>query len=214
MNAFRIIRPIVRNLRDYGLAATLAKVGSYLVKPFYENRTYRIYCIDLDQLHIPPETDPDSYRYTLVTAEDTSFIRQIEDLAEWFQGQIASKLRSDHLCLAVLDGETVAAFNLVAFSKADIPLLQWERPLDPEEAWSEQITVNRSYRRKGLGRKLRYQMFRELRNIGKKRFCGGALVSNTASLRLARGSGFREVEDIQFKKILWQKSWLHHEVNP
>ena len=212
MPSFRFFKPLVRNLNDYGFAATAAKICGYLVKPFYENRTYRIYCIDLGHFQAPAEMDHTLYQYHLVNPDEVNLIRQIEIMAEWFNGMIRAKLLSDHLCLVALDGDKVAAFNLVALTKADIPLLQWERPLDKEEAWSEQITVDRQYRRKGLGRAVRHRMFRELQKRGIKRFCGGALISNTASLKLAQRSGFKEKEDIQFIKILWRKYWRHHEV--
>lgn len=213
MRIHRYWKSLVRNFHDYGLTTTLTKLGSYLVKPIYENRTYRVYCIQLDRHNPAVIGDNTQFSFKLVRPEDHEIIEKVELLAEWFKGVIENKLRSKHVLLVAMDGDIVAGFNLVAIGKAEIPLLQWAKDLPADEAWSEQITVDKAYRRQGLGNAIRHHIFRELQNIGIKRLCGGALISNQASLKLSRRAGFTEVEDIQFIKTLWHKQWRHHKVN-
>lgn len=213
MNFYKYWQSVIRNYQDYGLTTTIAKLVSYMVKPIYENRTYRVYCIELDHHDLAPISKNDRFIFKLIRPADDEIIQKVESMAEWFRGAIEAKLRSNHILMVAMDDDIVAGFNLVAIGKAEIPLLQWAKDLPDDEAWSEQITVDKPYRRKGLGSAIRHHMFKELKNSGIKRLCGGALISNQASLKLSRRAGFTEVEDIQFIKILWHKQWRHHEVN-
>jgi len=73
--------------------------------------------------------------------------------------------------------------------------------------------VHKKYRRRGIAAALRYEVFRELKKRGIKRFYGGALKENTASLRLARAVGFHEFEIIQFIKVIEFKKWLSKRIS-
>ena len=122
------------------------------------------------------------------------------------------KLKGQTICLAALDNGKVAGFNLVSFGEIYIPLVKLTRKISDDAAWSEQITVSKDYRRMGLGSELRYRIFSELKRRDIRKFCGGTLRDNLASLGLARQLGFREVEDIHFLKLFGFKKWKYDEV--
>jgi L-amino acid N-acyltransferase YncA len=81
------------------------------------------------------------------------------------------------------------------------------RKLRPGCAWSEHIAVRKEYRRSGLGAQLRLRIFQELKRRGVRSLYGGTLVTNTASLALARSVGFREIADVHYRKFLSFEKW-------
>ncbi len=199
-----IIKKFLRNLNDYGFSITLGKSILYLIQPVYENRTYRIYRFELERLWDIPSKES-VFAFKVIDRSDTGIIRQIEDMEEWLKGRVASMLEDGGLCLVALDGESVAGFNLVSLGKGYIPLIGLRRTLRENEAWSDQITVNKNYRCIGVGTALRYRIFKELQKRGIRKIYGGAQTSNPASLNLARKVGFKEIADIQYLKIFNKK---------
>jgi GNAT superfamily N-acetyltransferase len=200
----RTIRKIRRNIADYGLMRSLAKILAALCSIVYEHTVYRVYVRDLGRKRLPSPPDlPSSIVFKMLDHQhlDHPALGKIEEMEEWLDGQVKRKLAEGGICLVALSGAEVAGFNLVAFSSVDIPLVRQTRKLGDKEAWSEQITVNRRHRRHGLGTALRYRMLLELRRRGIRRFYGGALLSNAASLALSRKLGFREVEDLHYRRL-------------
>ena len=210
----RAYHSLIRNLSDYGYRTTIRKVFTSILAPFYLARTYRTYCIDLDKDQLISLSEVRSkFEFKLIKAGDVSIIEQIESIAEWLTGKIEGKLSDSQICMVAMDKDKLAGFNIVALNNTYIPLLEMDWSLGKNEAWSEQITVNKAYRRQGLGNQLRQRMFYELRTKGITKFCGGALAGNVASLKLAWRAGFTEVEDIKLQKILGRKKWQHKEVH-
>ena len=185
---------------------TIRKGLKYLVKPFYENRVYRVYCFELDGWEAP-KSRLNHYHYKFIGPEDDDLINQMEAMEEWLSQKIKSKLYNDHICLVALHKKEVAGFNIVALNKVHMPLINQIRELAPDEAWSDQITVSKRYRRTGLGSELRFRILAELKKRNIRKFFGGALVSNKASLSLACSVGFKEIEDIRYIKIMGFKKW-------
>lgn len=203
---YDLIRKLHRNLADFGVGTTLAKAARVVVRPLYWRSTYRIYGMDLATT-TAPAADDGGFRYRLLTAGDDDALRQVEAMEEWLHGTLASRLAEGSLCLVALDGPTVAAFNLVRTGEADVPAIGRRLAFEEGEAWSQQITTHRDYRRRGLASKLRYRMMAELKQRGMRWFYGGALRSNTASLALARQVGFSELGDIVYTRFLTRKRW-------
>jgi len=195
-----IIRKFLRNLNDYGFSITLEKLMFYLVRPVYEKRTYRIYRFDIERLRDIP-SKKSVYAFKVIGKSDAGIISQIEDMEEWLEGKVASMLEDGGLCVVALDGERVAGFNLLSPGKGSIPLIGLRRTLRENKVWSNQITVDKNYRRKGVGTALRYRVFEELKKREISKIYGGTQMSNLASLNLARKVGFKEIVDVQYLKV-------------
>lgn len=194
------IRKVKRNLQDFGIRAVFAKGVQYLLKKVYANRTYRIYCRDLC-IRQWPQLSTEKIVFKIVESDDTQAIRQIEDMEEWLHGMLP-EIMSHGLCIAAFDGTQVVGFNLVAFHRVHISLLNMNKRLKSHQAWSEQITVLKAYRKQGLASALRYRVFSELKQRGIRSLYGGALVSNIPSLKSAEKVGFRFIADVQYRKVL------------
>lgn len=205
---FNYLPKIRRNIEDYGSWCTISKMLKALIEPFYLRRKYIIYAMDLSNYN-NLKNDNHELEFKLVSYKDKNDIRQIEKIAEWMKGNLCEKLKKGGLCLVARNGRQVIGFNLIAFGKVKIPLLMIEKLFDDSEAWSEQISVHKAYRKKGLASELRYRIFEVLKERGIARLYGGALQDNTASLRLAEKVGFKEVTEVSLVKTLGKKSWYY-----
>jgi GNAT superfamily N-acetyltransferase len=236
-----LLHKIRRNWQDYGWNVTVKKTLAYLARSVYFQQIYRIYRINLipaaskwslDLIpvgcaskprlnkHGPQRADTEpsadwgasSFTFKILTAEDRDAVAQIETIAEWLRGRLGEAIAGGQSCLVALDGDRVAGFNLISFDRAAIPLVNLTRKLRTDCAWSEHIAVRKEYRRAGLGAQLRFRIFRELERRGVRRLYGGTLVSNAASLSLARSVGFEEIADIHYSKFLSHEKWRYKRV--
>lgn len=200
-------RKLKRNVEDYGIYVALTKALLYLLRGILEKRTCRIYAIDLDQWE-PNPTHRSNFRFIVLTKGnpvENGVVKQIESTEEWLEGQIKKKLQMGGICLLAMDKDKVAGFNLIGFGQVYIPLLRITEELAENEAWSEQITILKDYRRRNLATDMRYRVFEELGSRGIKTFYGGTLKSNKAALGLARKVGFKELIDVHYLNILGHK---------
>ena len=205
------LKKVQRNLSDYGIGETMRKAFSALARSVYLERTYRIYRRDLAKL--PPAADlPAGIELRVIGPEDTKAIGQIEQMEEWLQGAVAARLRRG-LCVAAFDGSRVAGFNIVAFHEIFVPLLNMTRRLHQHQAWSEQITVAKDFRKHGLASALRFRVFSELRQRGFRALYGGALTSNIASLKSAQKTGFRFLADVRYRKVLGREERSYRRID-
>jgi L-amino acid N-acyltransferase YncA len=206
MNFELLLKKFNRNVVDHGLSSAIKKSLLYSVKAFYDQQIYRIYAINLKDYN-PKSLVKDDFSYKLIGVNDSGLIQQVEEMEEWLDGMLKEKLESGGLCLVALDKDTVAGFNLAAFGKVFMPLVNTHRDFRNGNALSEQITVNNNYRGKGLGASLRYNMFSELKNRGVRKYYGGTLSDNEPNLKLTRKVGFKEIADIHYSKVLRNSNW-------
>lgn len=205
------IEKIRRNYSDYGLSVTIKKVFKELLHPIYLSRKYRIYVADLKKVDIPP-IHHGTYTFRKLRPDETVIIKTIEAMEEWLRNQVAERIRNGAVCIIALDGEQLAGFNLISFDDIYIPLINRRKTMGKHEAWSDQITVSKQYRGKGLGKTIRYAAMNRLREMNIKMFYGGTLSDNHPSLGLARSVGFQEILEVKYCKILGKKIWKNRKV--
>lgn len=201
-----------RNIQDYGWRVTLEKSLTYLFSVLYTHKIYRIYRIDLNKAHSSIESDGQGLEFRILSANDDHAIDQIERVHEWLKGGLKESIKRGALCLTAFEGDSVAGFNLIGFGEVTMHLVHKRQTFRPDQAWSEQIAVQKAFRQRGLGAQLRYRIFQELKERGFKRLYGGALTTNIASLKLARKVGFREIVDIHYRRVLGRDSWQYERV--
>ncbi len=204
------IKKIRRNWNDFGIRGAFTKGVQYLLKSVYVNRVYRIYRRDLSAEQFA-ELSPEGLVFKVVGSSDTQAIKQIENMEEWLQGKLP-EIMSHGLCIAVFEGPKVVGFNLVAFQQVYVSLLNMNKRLRGGQAWSEQITVDKAYRKQGLASALRYRVFSELQKRGFRALYGGALVSNIPSLKSAQKVGFRLIADVQYQKFLNRERRIYRRI--
>jgi GNAT superfamily N-acetyltransferase len=198
---------VQRNLEDYGWHTTIKKALAYLARWIYFRQVYRIYEINLGAIKPHNYSNKEDFTFTLLTPQNVDMIAQVENTAEWLRGQVKGKIVSGQLCLVALSGEKVAGFNLINLEQASLTLVNRKKKLRQGSAWSEHIAVQKEFRRTGLGAQLRYKIFEVLKSRGIRKFYGGTLQSNTASLRLTRAVGFKEICDIDYRKFFFFENW-------
>jgi GNAT superfamily N-acetyltransferase len=196
-----IYRKIRRNLLDNGVGRTFMKIVGAVFSPVVYRRTYVLYRADL--LRIKP-TEPQRSHYTFrsLCSEDVSYVKQLPCMEEWLQGRPEPLLGDGEMCIAVLTGDRVIAFNLIAFNLLQLPVVHFARQLRSKEAFSEQISVAKEYRGKGIGTALRREVFRVLREKGIHYLYGGTDIHNLANLTLMKKVGFKCIAYIVFVKVL------------
>jgi GNAT superfamily N-acetyltransferase len=205
-------RKFERNLQDHGLGTALTKSFAYVWKILYQHSAYRLYKINLrdEETELPFEVERVEFRF--IDERDENAVAEIEDNSEWLSGTLKQRLTSGALCLAAFENGRLAGFNLVSFGDVFMPLVNLSRTFRRDEAWSEQIATVKSFRKKGLASQLRYRVFEELRRRGIRKFYGGALTDNVASLRLARRVGFHEFVEVRYTRVLQFQKWQYVKV--
>jgi len=201
----KIVKKIKRNFDDYGFFRTLNKILISITQPVFYSRTYRLYRADLDKVVVPDVTDA-SFKFHLLECGETSYLQQISNMAEWFENTIDGHMASGAQCLLALDGDTVAGFNLVTYDRIHLPVVHYSRRLRPKQAYSDQIMVHKTYRGRGLGASLRWEIYRCLHAQGMRFFYGGTDAKNEANLALCRKVGLKEIAEIRYLKLLWSNS--------
>jgi GNAT superfamily N-acetyltransferase len=207
-----LARKVQRNLQDYGWHTTAQKTLAYLFRSVYFRQVYRIYRIDLDAAKPPEDPNDHNFRFQVLTTQDVEMIAQVENIAEWLRGRLTNAIANGQVCLVALDADEVAGFNLINFDHATLVLVNLKKKLRRGFAWSEHIAVKKKFRKSGLGSQLRFRIFQELKRRGVRRFYGGTLRSNTASLNLARSVGFKEIGDIHYRKFFSIEKWWYTRV--
>lgn len=199
-------KKFLRNYRDYGLTSALGKSFTHAFRFIYFSNTYRIYRKNINGSEQEVDCGQGLCFRTVKPGEE-SITAQIEEMEEWLADKVGDMLGKGALCIAVMDGDRLAGFNIASFGDIEMPLVSTSRRMRPDEAWSEQITVSRDYRGRGVATKLRRKMFLELGRMGIRRFYGGTLPSNRANLALSRKVGFQEIADIRYRKVLHARRW-------
>jgi GNAT superfamily N-acetyltransferase len=205
----RLSHKVQRNLEDYGWQVAVKKSVAYLLRAVYFQQVYRLYRIDLDEAQLPQDSNPHNFTFKILTVQNVGMIADVENVAEWLRGQVKQKIAAGQLCMVALDGDKLAGFNLINFRQATLILVNLQRKLRRGVAWSEHIAVKKEFRKTGLGSQLRYRIFEELRKRGFRRLYGGTLCSNTASLKLTRSVGFKEIGDIHYRKLFSFEKWRY-----
>ena len=178
-------RKFLRNINDYGLWISLKKIAGFSLNPFYQKKAFILYKINIEAT--PKRTSPkNGLVFKLLKPEDTIFINQIEEMEEWLEGKVKPKLLAGGMCMAVIQNDRLIGFNLASLGEGFIPLLKLKVITRPDEAWSEQITIHKDYRREGLGSELRNRFYVELRKKGIKALYGHRQEFNITSEKSAR----------------------------
>ncbi len=201
------IRKVRRNFEDQGIGTVVQRAIAFALSPVYEQRTYRLYRINLNR-YLQPSSAMEEVEFRLLSPSDAEAIRQVEHLSEWLHGILARRIEEGAICLAAIENGRVSGFNLISFGDVAMPLIHLNRRFRRDEAWSEQISVSKDFRKKGLGAELRYRIFEELRKRGYRKLYGGALIDNAPSLKLARRVGFQEFVDIHYTRVLGRSKWI------
>jgi hypothetical protein len=194
-------KKIFRNVKDYGIWTSIKKSTKFLIWPFYHKITYIIYELNLQD--IPnKEININEYRFKILTVEDNDFINQIENTEEWLKGELKKSLSRNGICIAILRDDKVAGFNWVTLGVGTIPLLKLRIIIKPDESWSEQITIFKDFRKKGLANQLRTEFYHELKKMGIKALYGHRQVWNIASKMSAQKYTYRKLVKADYIKIL------------
>jgi hypothetical protein len=193
-------KKFIRNVKDYGIWTSIKKSTNFLIRPFYHKITYIIYELDLQ--NIPKkEITKKEYKFKLLTIEDDDFINQIESMEEWLKGELKESLKENGICMAIIKEDKVAGFNWVTVGEGTIPLLKLRIVTKPNESWSEQISIFKDFRKKGLANQLRTEFYHELNKLGIKALYGHRQVWNIASKMSAQKYTYRKLVKADYIKI-------------
>jgi GNAT superfamily N-acetyltransferase len=184
------LKKIIRNIEDYGYWISIKKAFNYIIRPIYSKRSLIIYEINLK--NCDEHLINSNYEFKLLNASDKKIIDIIEEKEEWLKGELRERISSS-FCMAILHKKNVVGFYLASFQVGRIPLLKLKMCIENDEAWGEQITIFRDYRRMGLGSKLRSAVYSELKKMGIKHLYGHRAEYNIASQKSVKKYLLREL---------------------
>jgi len=209
------IKKFKRNLTDYGFLIAVKKMILFPFTDIYKKKDIYVYKKDLTKYE-PVEKNNPTFKYVFFEKDNIteSISNQLIGIEEWLFGKLDKILDNDGICLAAMDGDTVAGFNLVSFNEIYIPLVELKKKFRKNQAWSEQISVKKEYRKKGLGSILRYKMFNELKARGNKALYGSTMTDNISNIELSKKVGFEIFAKISFKRVFNSKKYKFEKVYP
>jgi GNAT superfamily N-acetyltransferase len=194
-------KKFLRHVEDYGITHSLKRTTRFLVSPVFQKPHLIIYEIDI--INTPEKQIPKKgYAFKLLEPKDSDFIDQIEVIAEYLKGKLKAKLSTNGICMAVIEQNRVVGFNLASAGEVYLPFLKARVITDTDEAWSEQITIHKDHRKKGLGGALRNRFYAELRKKGFKALYGHREKFNIASERSAKEYTSRLLVKAEYLKII------------
>jgi len=209
------VKKFKRNLTDYGFLIAVKKMILFPFTDIYKKKDIYVYKKDLTKYEPVEKTNP-AFEYVFFEKNNIteSVSNQLIAIEEWLFDKLNLILDNQGICLAAMDGDTVAGFNLVSFNEIYIPLVELKRTFRKNQAWSEQISVKKVYRKKGLGSILRYKMFNELKARGNKSLYGSTMTDNISNIELSKKVGFEIFAKIGFKRLLNRKNYTFEKVYP
>ncbi len=147
-----LLKKFKRNLSDYGFLIAVKKMITYPFEKVYKRKDYLIYKKDLRR-YVPNEKTNPAFEYKFYESQNINenVVKQILAMEEWLADKMKFLLEHGGLCLVALDKDKVAGFNLVSFNEVYMPLLEMKKKFRKDQAWSEQITVSKDYRKQGIG---------------------------------------------------------------
>ena len=196
-----LLYKLLRNFNDYGFWICFKKSISYLCKPFYENMVLMVYRVEMENVEVQAAFKH-NFKFKLINSKDSRLINQIEKMEEWLQGKVEGKLQRDGICMVLMDRDKVIGFYLAALGEVFIPLLKLKVILELCEAWGEQVTITKKYRRKGLATELKRKIYSELNKSGIKTIYGHAALNNKATLKSAEKIKSKHLAVIQYLKFI------------
>ena len=139
-------KKFARNFRDFGFFVCLKKTIFYLARPIYEKTNVVLFKTDIKNI-VGKELYQSNLNFKWVESKDTYIIKQIEEMEEWLTGKLESYVGNNKLCLTALKNNEVIGYYLISFSDIYLPFLCLKVLLKDDEAYGEQITVHKKYRR-------------------------------------------------------------------
>ena len=193
-------KKFARNFRDYGFFICLKKTIFYLARPIYEKTNVVLFKTDIKNI-VGKELYQSNLNFKWVESKDTYIIKQIEEMEEWLTGKLESYVGNNKLCLTALKNNEVIGFYLISFSDIYLPLLCLKVLLKDDEAFGEQITVHKKYRRKEIATEMRSVAYMELKKRGIKTIYSAIFPYNVASLKSNKRGGGKRIGQLLYKNI-------------
>jgi len=196
-------KKFARNFRDYGFFVCLKKTIFYFAKPIFEKKHMILFKVDLNNID-GKELYQSNLDYKFVESKDTYIINQIEEMEEWLAGKLES-IENKKLCVVALKNGKVLGFYLISLSEIYLPSLYIKVLLKNDEAFSEQITVNKEYRKKGLATELRFIAYAELRKRSINTIYLTTLIDNIAAMRSIEKVGGKRIGQLIYRNVFHSK---------
>ena len=193
-------KKFARNFRDFGFFVCLKKTIFYLARPIYEKTNVVLFKTDIKNI-VGKELYQSNLNFKWVESKDTYIIKQIEEMEEWLTGKLESYVGNNKLCLTALKNNEVIGFYLISFSDIYLPLLCLKVLLKDDEAFGEQITVHKKYRRKEIATEMRSVAYMELKKRGIKTIYSAIFPYNVASLKSNKRGGGKRIGQLLYKNI-------------
>ena len=194
-------KKFLRHVSDYGMLHSLKRTIRFLFSPVFQKPRLIIYEIDI--LNTPRKNiSTEGYVFKLLDPKDADFIHQTEEMAEYLKGKLEAKLSENGICMVVINQNKVIGFNLASIGEVYLPFLKARVIINKDDAWSDQITIHKDHRRKGLGSALRNRFYAELREKGFKTLYGHRETFNIASERSAKKYTSRLLVKAEYLKII------------
>jgi hypothetical protein len=195
-----LIKKTKRNINDFGMAYTSFKIIKALFEILYESKALIIYELNFTKGYEAKKIDGVTIRP--LRPDEYAYIAQIVEMEEWLENTIANRITQNGICIVAIKGGQLIGFNLIAYDWIELPLLKIKVDMRSDEAWSEQISVKKEYRKKGIANEMRKATYKILKQKRIVKLYGHRAGYNYASKMSASKFTKNEILYAQYNKIL------------
>ncbi len=193
---------LYRNFTDYGFLILLRKIVSGILEIFYKNSNTVIYQLNIKD-NCREFNYMDNLTFALISGKDHLSLKKIEKIAEWLKGKLGPDILTEkRICMSVFEKEKLVGFYVAAFREIFLPVLLIKIILKHDEAWGEEIMIDKKYRGRCVAGALKHRIYIELQNRGIESIYGCVGLYNKASLRSAAKFQLKKINFVKLVKIL------------
>jgi len=192
-------------LQQAGWQAACRWLYQTLVSLPYRRIEYTVFTRSLEQL---PAVEP-RVPITLRPAAEADLARFRGLVPPSELDHFARRLAHGRYCFLALDGEKLAAYCWAA-TQIRFEIDNLEIQLEPGDTYVDDAYTIPAYRRQGIQSAVHLYRLQYMQGLGCQRAILIVENSNLASQQLVRKMGYRRAGQLDFRRILWQRSFHYH----
>jgi ribosomal protein S18 acetylase RimI-like enzyme len=211
VNTWEKLVCLILDLREIARRGDWYQIGRWFIETLISLPYRRIeYTVFVRSLLEPlPVVEP-RLPVTLGRATEADLVRFRDLVPPSGLRYFARRLARGRYCFLALEGENLAAYCW-ATTQVDPGVDNLEIQLQPGDCYGDDAYTFPAYRRQGIQTALLLYRLVYMKNLGYQRLIAIVEDDNVASQRMVRKLGYRVMDHLSFRRILWKRTYRYRE---